>query len=103
MKEKEAYFNIQSSIKSFKNFAIYLKYFDDKKISLYFEPGLCSLLDFSEKSEITSNNFIYIFKFLVSVVLELRHYGYVHSDIKPANITLCKIGKYKYSFFSKSL
>lgn len=33
---------------------------------------------------------MYLFKFLINFVLDLREEGYVHGDIKPANIEICR-------------
>ena len=49
------------------------------------------------------NNFKLIFKFLINVVLDLRQYGFVHSDIKPENIQICFDSKDKNKIILKMI
>lgn len=68
---------------------------DDQEQKLYYETGICSLLEFSEQRNYQQifwfqkqNEIRYIILHLVKIVFNLFLHGIIQGDIKPRNIIL---------------
>ena len=67
--------------------------FDNHSRQLYFELGLCSLEEYSEKYKekyeiISIENVLYIFKTGIIFIYEFMKNALCHGDIKPANMQI---------------
>ena len=72
--------------------AITLDDFDDSTKILYFQPALCSVMDYCNELGMRGKLFaadqlLYIFKTVFTFITTLSRHGCYHNDIKPENLS----------------